>query len=74
MNTLRIIFAVLAIVLLVVSSLSPVNPHDVQFAILPLVWFFFRFAASRSDEPDEGGFTELAAFPRLLATRAPPLS
>ena len=74
MNTLRIIFAVLAIVLLVVSSLSTLNPHDVQFAILPLVCLFFGFAASRSYEPDEGGFAELAALPRLVATRAPPLS
>ena len=74
MNTLRIIFAVLAIVLLIVSSLSTLNPHDVQSAILPLVCFFFGFAAARSYEPDEGGFAELAAVPRLLATRAPPLS
>ena len=71
MNSLRIIFAVLAIVLLIVSSLSTLN--QVQFAILPLVCFFVGFA-SRSYEPDEGGFAELAATPRLLATRAPPLS
>jgi hypothetical protein len=74
MNTLRIIFAVLAIVLLVVSSFSTLNAHDVQFAILPLVCLFFGFAVSRSCEPDEGAFAELAASPRLLATRAPPLS
>jgi hypothetical protein len=73
MNTLRIVFAVLAIVLLIVSSLSTLNLHDVQFAILPLLCFFFGFAASRSYEPDEGGLAELAAPPRLLATRAPPL-
>jgi hypothetical protein len=74
MNTLRIIFAVLTIVLLVVSSLSTVSPHDVQFAILPLFCLFFGFAACRSCEPDEGGFAELPASPRILATRAPPLS
>jgi hypothetical protein len=73
MNALRIIFAVLAIVLLIVSSLS-LNPHDVQSAILALVCFFFGLAASRSYEPDKSGFAELAAAPRLLATRAPPLS
>ena len=74
MNTLRIIFAVLAIVLLIVSSLSTPSPHDVQSAILPLFFVFFGFFASRPFEPDEGGFAELAAPPRLLATRAPPLS
>jgi len=74
MNTLRIIFAVLAIVLLIVSALSPLNAHDVQSAILPLVCFLFGFAASRSYEPGDGSCAELAAVPRLLATRAPPLS
>ena len=74
MNTLRIIFAVLAIVLLIVSSLSPLNPHDVQSAILPLVCFLFGFDTARSYEPDEGSCAELAAVPRLLSTRAPPLS
>ena len=74
MNTLRIIFAVLAIVLLIVNSLSTLNPHGLQPAILPLVCFFFGLAASRSYEPDKSGFAELAAAPRLLATRAPPLS
>jgi hypothetical protein len=74
MNTLRIIFAVLAIVLLIVSSLSTLNPHDVQSAILPLVCLSFGFVAFRSYELDEGGFPELAAPPRLLATRAPPRS
>lgn len=74
MNTLRIIFAVFTIVFLIVSSLSTLNPHDLQSAILPLVYFFFGFAASRSYEPDEGDLVELSAPPRLLATRAPPLS
>jgi hypothetical protein len=74
MNTLRIIFAVLAIVLLVVSSLSTLSPHDVQFAILPLVCLFFGLAASFSFEPDDRGFAELATLPGRLATRAPPLS
>jgi len=74
MSTLRIIFAILAIVLLIVSSVSTLNPHDVQLAILPLLCFFFGFAASRSYEPDEGALAELAAPPGLLATRAPPLS
>ena len=74
MNSVRVIFAVLAIVLLIVSSLSTLNPHDVPSAILPLVCFFFGFASSCSIEPDDGGFAELAAAPRLLATRAPPLS
>ena len=74
MNTLRVIVAVFTIVLLIVSSLSTLNPHNVQSAILPLVCFFFGFAVSRSYAPDEGGFAELAAAPRLIASRAPPLS
>jgi hypothetical protein len=74
MNTLRIIFAVLAIVLLIASSVSTLSPHDVQFAILPLVCLFFGIAASLSCEADEGSFAELTAAPGLLTTRAPPLS
>jgi hypothetical protein len=74
MNIVRVIFAVITIVLLIVSMASGPDAHDVQFAILPLAWFFFAFAASGSFTEAESGFTELASTKRLLATRAPPLS
>jgi len=74
MNILRIIFAVLAIVLLIVSTLSSLDPDNVQFAILPLVCFFFGYVVSRHFELSDSISAELTAAPRLLATRAPPLS
>jgi hypothetical protein len=74
MNILRIIFAVLAIVLLIVSTVSSLDPHDVQSAILPLVCFFSGYLVSGHFELDDSISAELTTVPRLLATRAPPLS
>ena len=74
MNILRIIFAVLAIVLLIVGTFSSLDPGNVQFAILPLVCFFFGYIVSCRFELDDSISDELTAAPRLLATRAPPLS
>jgi hypothetical protein len=73
MNILRIILTVLAIVLLIVS-LSSLNPDYIQFAILPLVCFFFGYIVACHAELDDSISTELTAAPRLLAIRAPPLS
>jgi threonine/homoserine efflux transporter RhtA len=74
MNFVRIVFALLTIVLLLVSTASSLDPHGVPLAILPVVFLFFGFLVSHSSEPDESGFAELTAAHRLLATRAPPLS
>jgi hypothetical protein len=74
MNIVRVILAVLTIVLLIVSVTSNLDPHDVQFAILPLAGLFVAIAASVPFEEDENGFAELTSAPRLLTTRAPPLS
>src|SRR5262245_59140270 len=74
MNILRSIFAVLAIVLLIVSTVSTLHSHYVQFAILPLVCFFFGFLPFQRFELDEVDSAERTAAFRLLAARAPPLS
>jgi hypothetical protein len=74
MNIVRIIFAVLAIVLLIVSTLSSLDPGNVQFAILPLVCFFFGYIVSCRFEVNDSISAGLTTTPRLLATRAPPLS
>ena len=74
MNILRIILAVLAIVLLIVSAFLSLDPHDFQFAILPLVCFLIGYVVSGHFELGEKDSVELTAAPRLLATRAPPLS
>ena len=71
---LRIILAVLTIVLLIVSTVSSLDPGNVQFAILPFVCFFFAYVVARHFELDDSISAELPAAPRLLATRAPPLS
>jgi len=74
MNMLRIIFAVLTIVLLIVSTVSSLDPGNVQFAILPLVCFFSAYVVACHFELADGISAELIAVPRILATRAPPLS
>jgi hypothetical protein len=73
MNILRTIFAVLAIVLLIVSTVSTLDPGNVQFAILPLVCFFFGYVVSYHFPLDDSSSAELAIVSGISATRAPPL-
>jgi hypothetical protein len=74
MNILRIVFAVLAILFLIVSVVSNLDPDNVQFAILPLVCFFFGYVVACHFELADSRFAELTPAVRLLVTRAPPLS
>jgi hypothetical protein len=74
MNILRIIFAVLAIMLLFVSMFSILNPDNVQLAISPIVCFFFGYVVACHFERDDSRSGELTTAPKLLATRAPPRS
>jgi hypothetical protein len=73
-NIVRILLAVFAIVVLLVGTLSGVDPHTPQFAILPLVCLFLESSLAVRFTPHEHDLLELTASPRLLAARAPPLS
>jgi hypothetical protein len=73
-NIVRILLAVFAIVALLVGTLSGVDSHTPQFAILPLVCLFLASSLSIRFTLHERDLPELTASPRLLAARAPPLS
>jgi hypothetical protein len=73
-NFVRILLTVLAIVVLLVGTLSSVDPHTVQFAILPVVCLLFASSLSLRFTLYKDDLLPLTASPRLLAARAPPIS
>jgi hypothetical protein len=73
-NIIRILLTVLAIVALLVGTLSSVAPHTAQFAILPVVCLLSASSLTLRFTPHKDDLLELTASPRLLAARAPPIS
>jgi hypothetical protein len=71
-NILRILLVVLAIVILL-ATLSSIDPHTSQFVVSPVLCFFFVLAISFRSALYRDELTELTAAPRSLATRAPPV-
>ena len=74
MNTIRAILAVLTIIVLLVGTLASVDSHTAAFAILPLVCLLLISIDCFRLAPHNDDLFELTASPRLLATRAPPVS
>jgi len=73
-NIVRILLVVLAIIVLLVGTLSSIDPHTVQFAILPFVYLFFASILAIRLAPLNVALFELAGSSQLVSARAPPVS
>jgi len=72
-NILRVFLVVLAIIVLLVGTLSSIDSNSVHFAILPCVYLIFGTSLSARFKSQNDHPFESAGSPQLLSARAPPV-